>query len=310
MEHKYDVAISFLSDDEEIAQELYELLSPSLRVFIFTKRQDDVAGTNGLDTFRRVFRSDSSLVVVLYRDGWGETPWTRVEKIAIEERFLKDGPEFLFIVSLSSKSTPPPWIPDTLIRFNLDDYGIDQAVGVIKRRAQEGGVIFRKETSAERALRTEEKIRFQEETDRLFHLEQGVQLAKESASQFAQELCKKVEEASEAAPVLEMRSSISDLNVRVSTSRVSAETYFRVRFSNSLDDAALHVLFLRGPIILHDENRYYLQKPERILELKFNPVRTKSQGWCWKDPNGQLRTSTVLAEYIMELILAKSEEIS
>ena len=54
----YDVAISFLSSDEPFALELHDHLSPQLDVFVYWKKQESIAGTDGLATFRQVFRSD------------------------------------------------------------------------------------------------------------------------------------------------------------------------------------------------------------------------------------------------------------
>jgi hypothetical protein len=82
----YDVAISFLSADHGTAVALRELLAPSLRVFEFSSRQEELAGKDGLVEFRKSFRSAARLVVVLFRPGWGETPWTRVEMILPGER--------------------------------------------------------------------------------------------------------------------------------------------------------------------------------------------------------------------------------
>ena len=70
---KYDVAISFLAKDEPIAKELYDRLSEVLKVFYFPHNQEDLVGTNGLESMREPF-FDSRVVVVLYRDPWGRRP--------------------------------------------------------------------------------------------------------------------------------------------------------------------------------------------------------------------------------------------
>ncbi len=70
---KYDVAISFLFCDEPLALRLYDDLSPTLKVFVFSKQQESLAGTDGVEEFRDVFRTNSRLAVVLFRDSWGDT---------------------------------------------------------------------------------------------------------------------------------------------------------------------------------------------------------------------------------------------
>jgi hypothetical protein len=52
-EKKWDVAISFLIQDVAIAQALYEKLSEGLRVFFSPRRQEEIAGTDGMETFAR-----------------------------------------------------------------------------------------------------------------------------------------------------------------------------------------------------------------------------------------------------------------
>jgi hypothetical protein len=135
---KYDVAISFLAKDEPIARELYDRLSEVLKVFYFPHNQEDLVGTNGLETMREPF-FDSRVVVVLYGDPWGKTPWTGVEETAIGERCLKQGWPGLVFVNLDRTSVTPKWVPTTHVRFGMLAYGMEGLVGVIKARVQEHG---------------------------------------------------------------------------------------------------------------------------------------------------------------------------
>src|SRR5258708_29242853 len=136
---KYDVAISFLSRDEPIAAALYERLSDGLRVFFYPRSQEVLAGTDGLDSMRRPFVDESRIVVVLYREPWGNTEWTRVEETAIKERCLKHGWDSLFFMTLDKAANLPNWLPRTHVRLSYEDFGLEQAVGAIKARVQELG---------------------------------------------------------------------------------------------------------------------------------------------------------------------------
>jgi hypothetical protein len=62
----YDVAISFLHRDEQLALELQSKLSANLSAFVYSKQQEQLAGTDGMESFRLAFRSQSRLSVVLY----------------------------------------------------------------------------------------------------------------------------------------------------------------------------------------------------------------------------------------------------
>src|SRR5215472_12360505 len=82
----YDVAISFLVRDEDTARSIHDdLKAAGLKVFFFPHKQEELAGTNGMETMRAPFM-DARVNVVLFRKPWGETPWTRVEDGAISER--------------------------------------------------------------------------------------------------------------------------------------------------------------------------------------------------------------------------------
>ena len=76
---KYDVAISFHSKDEPTAAALHEHLSEGLEVFFYPRSQEDLAGTNGLESMKEPFADNSRVNVVLFREPWGQTPWTGVE---------------------------------------------------------------------------------------------------------------------------------------------------------------------------------------------------------------------------------------
>jgi len=88
---RYDVAISFLSKDEAIGAALRDRLSDGLNVFYYPRNQEELAGTDGLETMRTPFFDNSRVVVVLYREPWGKTPWTRVEETAIKDGCFEHG---------------------------------------------------------------------------------------------------------------------------------------------------------------------------------------------------------------------------
>lgn len=88
---KYDVAFSFLAQDEHLAAELNDMLQDRLRTFLYSRQQGEIAGTDGEKSFNAVFGEEALLVVVLYREGWGNTAWTRMEETAIRNRAYQGG---------------------------------------------------------------------------------------------------------------------------------------------------------------------------------------------------------------------------
>jgi hypothetical protein len=94
---KYHVAISFLSADLDIAKQLTDLLQDRMEVFLFTERQDDVVGPQGIERMNAVYGKEARIAVVLYRVGWGKKGWTGVEETAIKNRGLEAEPSPLFM---------------------------------------------------------------------------------------------------------------------------------------------------------------------------------------------------------------------
>jgi hypothetical protein len=144
----YDVAISFLYQDLALAQTLYNELSKELEVFFFPRNQEELAGTDGLESMREPFRDQSRLNVVLYRPRWGKTPWTGVEEVAVKESCLATSFRSIFFFVIEPTSEIPTWLPETHVRFNFADFTLDQAIGAIKARVQERGGHFKPMTPA------------------------------------------------------------------------------------------------------------------------------------------------------------------
>lgn len=157
-EYKYDVAFSFLADDEDIATNINDIIKDRLTTFIYSERQKELAGTDGEKTFSRVFGSEVRIVFVLYRKGWGETSWTRIEETAIRNRCFDEGYDFVLFAPLEKNLELPRWLPKNRIWLGLDRWGIEDAASVIESRVQEAGGIPKEETVEDRISRLKNEI--------------------------------------------------------------------------------------------------------------------------------------------------------
>lgn len=175
---KHEVAFSFLARDLSLATQFADALAP-LDCFVFARKQEELAGTDGQESFRAAFRFDSRLNVILLRDGWGKTPWTRVEEAAIQERCLKDGWERLLVVNIDG-SPPPRWIPAVNLYLDLQTFPFEQAVGAIKRQAQQLGGDVKPRAPADVARARLSEAEFNDETKALFRKPEGMRLADEA----------------------------------------------------------------------------------------------------------------------------------
>jgi hypothetical protein len=173
------VAFSFLDEDLKVASALADKLRERMSVYVYTQRQEELAGRDGIAEFTSVFKERARLVVILYRRGWGETPWTRIEKTAITDRGLKKGWDFVFAVALGSSPEGPPFLPETRIWYGLDHFGLDGAVATIDARYQELGGSIRVETAREKAQRLAEVAERRRRHDAWLDTEEARQAADE-----------------------------------------------------------------------------------------------------------------------------------
>src|ERR1700677_3862713 len=143
---QYDVAISFLAQDEPLALQLEQQLSPNVSVFVYSERQKELVGKDGLEEFSQVFGAAARVVVVLYRDGWGQTNWTAVEEVAIKGRILEDGLRSLVFATLVKNPDLPKWLPKQFIRLDHTRFPDDLAPAIRARVLENGGEL-REETA-------------------------------------------------------------------------------------------------------------------------------------------------------------------
>jgi hypothetical protein len=163
-EYKYDVAFSFLKQDEPIAYSLNDQIQDRYSTFIYSKHQEELGGTDGEKQFNNVFFEECRIVVLLYRDGWGQTPWTRIEETAIKNRAFGKGWHFLLVINLDTMSMLPTWIPKTYIWVDFQRFKSEGAVAVIDHKIKEEGGQNKPDTIENRVerlkrLRNAEKMR-------------------------------------------------------------------------------------------------------------------------------------------------------
>jgi hypothetical protein len=299
---KYDVAISFLSQDQAIAAAFHQKLTESLEVFFFPRNQDDLAGTDGLESMREPFVRGSRVIVVLYRERWGKTPWTRVEETAIKDGCLEHGWERLFFVVLDRESPLPRWLPQTHVRFNYEDYGLEQAVGAIKARVQENGGRPAPFTPIKRAEMLEAEQQYIRDKSRMNSAE-GLDKILDSVRDMFDEIQSQCTNINQQQS-LRIRCSATFAKGQVvqpcamTDDHVGLTVSWFQRFSNTLDGSALVVTEFNGRLILPNETgQMYFMKPEVLGERKYAPDLSLAREYGWKEEGiSDFISSHMLAE--------------
>lgn len=295
---KYDVSFSFLTRDEGLAMQLNDLLQDRVQTFIYTERQKELAGTDGQETFTRVFREESRLVVVLYRAGWGETKWTRVEEAAIRARAFDHGFDFAKFIPLDEPAAVPRWLPQTQIYIGLRRFGLEGAAAVIEQRIRDLGGQAHQETIQERAQRIEREIAFEKRRAQ-FRREPGVA----SVNQQLPELKKALETQSASVKAIALKTGDrNDGFYLIGLGRALALNWRQVYF-NTLEDAGLEVrLYSHLP---PGPNQWMQEKPSVVKTLKFDfdLLPSGEGGWISTDPRRRSFSTDELAEHLLRFYL-------
>jgi hypothetical protein len=300
----WDVAVSFASKDEPVAAALREALAPPYRVFVQSKAQERHAVRDGVESSRIVFRERATLIVVLFASPWGETPFTKVERIAIEEFALESGWEHLLFVRLNSSDAIPKWVPRPHLYLDLVRFAMADLVGAIKLRLAELGTGAQVPTPAERAVAQERRRRFDAETVELLR-------SPGTFETVANELIEAI--GAQAA-------AVAHSGWRVGSGQSPLDGYAVVawgqslrvvsmrRYLNSLDDCYLHILEYDGALTIAEPGQRYRMsdepRPSRTHTVA--PRRLPGLGWCWKVGERILPPSAAAAE-IMQLLLDRIE---
>jgi hypothetical protein len=245
-EFKYDLAFSFLTKDETVAQQINDALQDRCKTFIYTERQKELAGTDGEVTSKRVFGREARIVAVLFRPEWGSTKWTRIEQTAIRDRAYEDGYDFCTFISMTDHVERPEWLPKTRILYGLDRFGVSGAAVVLEARLQERGGAVHEETVAEQGQRLKRASEFAAEAERFRQSEDGVRAALAAVEGLVQELEKVADElTSQTGMKFLARSYQLNNHIVASPNAVLAYNWYH-RYSNSLNESRLIVHFYDG----------------------------------------------------------------
>jgi len=155
--YKYEVAFSFLENDEALAYQINDLIQDRLSTFIYTEQQKEIVGKDGVETYTKIFSEEARIVVVIYCEGWGKTFWTGIEENAIKLRSFEESPDFTIFISLDD--TKPRWLSKTQIWYGFNRYGIKSVAAIIEKRIAEYGGQVREETIIDQAERHKREIK-------------------------------------------------------------------------------------------------------------------------------------------------------
>ncbi|HET6159751.1 MAG TPA: hypothetical protein VFE34_15500 [Dongiaceae bacterium] len=301
-EPKYDVAISFLYKDLGKASALYQRLSERLEVFFYPRKQEELSGTDGMVTMREPFFRGSRLVVVLYDEPWGQTPWTRIEQTAIQERCLQDGWDGLYFITVGRPKKLPPWMPSQLVRFSLEDFPIEQAVGAIKARVQELGSKVSPMTPAKAAAQHAAEVQYEKDRQNFFITPSSPHKAQDEARKLFAAVVRLCEEAKDIHGV-DLVCGAVDKHCVVTNGHVSMSIDWEPVYSNTLTDSQLVVRFHDQRIALPSQSPFhYFEPPRRANLAHYKPELARDRTFCWSFDEKQYTSEQVASDALMSFL--------
>jgi hypothetical protein len=292
---KYDLAFSFVKEDEGIATQLNDLVQDRYRTFLYSKAQEKLVGTDGEKTFNSVFGQESRTVAILFRKEWGQTPWTRIEETAIRNRAHDRGYDFTTFIVTEPGSRLPNWVPKTRIWYDLPRFGLPGAAALLGSRIQEHGGTAVEETIADRAARLKRAQQFNAQKEEFHRSYEGVNAANAAYKKLVADL------KAQAELVKSIGSRIQDVYggtvVLVGKGVVMTVDYIS-RYANTLDDAYLAVGFYDGVprlpgVVVWDE-------PHTLKTWKFKFALVGQGRSGWVGPDHKEHAPEALAEFLLK----------
>jgi len=286
-----------------LALQLRDALQPPQSVFVYSKAQEHLAGRDGVEAFRTVFRERASLIVILYAPPWGETAWTRVEKTAIEEFAMEAGWEHLIFVRLKDDQPVPKWVPKPHLYLDLTTFTLQDLVGAIKLRLAELGIEAKPISPAERAAAQAKRRAFDAETIQLLGaLPNDYNITVEGLTKAIEKVAKAVANETGwrvgAGPAAVLGGFI------VTAEGQTIQLVSMRKYTNTVDDAYLELReFDCGLTVAQPGQRYFLVKsPEPVRSRRIPIRRLPELGWCW-EIDGRTLSIESAASTIMHVLL-------
>jgi hypothetical protein len=137
--YPYDAAISCVAEDALTARYLIERLRERLGAPIFESPlvSAEHAADDGGELPAAVVLG-ARVIIVLHQRLWGDTPSTRLDRCAIEQRVAREGCGFLVVVTLEHEAELPPCLAHGVARVRLSADG-EREVDVIAEAIRRAG---------------------------------------------------------------------------------------------------------------------------------------------------------------------------
>lgn len=294
---KLEVAFSLVSKDEIFASNINYLLRERVKTFLYVHNESETINADGMETFANALKQ-ARIVVLIFREKYGNTPWTRVEKDVIEQRFLDEGRDFLFVIVLADESKLPKWIPKFWIYARGDSPEL--MAQYIEYRIRDNGGTIKPETSTDLIKRLNRDEKFKLDKERYL----GSPKASEAAIKEVDEIINHYENKKDDLLSFGIREDTKKENQyrRVITYTWKNIFYFVIKWEgnpHSTQRQVLHI-YICGVQEMKDSFKKFYEK-----KFKFDMLPTNRFGWALQ---GNFYDSLTLAEDMIKKFIKVIEK--
>lgn len=300
----YDAAISCVAFDSLTARSLLQQLKPRLKRPVFAAWEHRDGRKNVVTD---VLENDARVVVVLHQRLWGETACTRGDQAALETRVERQGPEFLFVVSLEADASSPEWVADADAHMSLADDGLEHVVdGIADAVRRAGGVTQAAAQGASHLSLVRDNITLTPAHGVATGAYKAASAAQRELRTLIAEIERRVAEARDVIPgvTLDMRHTPERCVVQADGVAVSASWLHRA--ANASDDGKLLMLEWDGTVTFPGEaarvGRHAAVVREQVLLLE-----QVGNDWHWRAEDAPTRqySSADLAALCVQLLVRR-----
>lgn len=303
---EFDVAFSFLQQDENTAIQLNNLLKNRIKTFLYSEQQKKLAGRDGEELFNQVFSKESRIVVVLYRNNWGKTPWTKIEETAIRNRGYEVGYDFVTFVPLDKPVIPPGWLPKPRLWVGLERWGLESAASVIESRVQEFGGNIKVETIADKVRKAQDEIKESKNRKEILTSSKGLFLVQEEYKKLIKTFKHQIKDIKSTQPDWQFNiRNNHQQGIDIISYGYSLIIYYYPYATNTPEGTYIQILLWEGLFNDRGAKSDPFGEYQNFGEdrLNFDINNQNEYGWCNRESGSGFKLTTKLVEFWLTKLL-------
>lgn len=307
--YKYDVAFSFLAEDEPIVIKINNLIKGRLKTFIYSEKQEILAGNDGEKVFSDIFGAEARVVIIFYREQWGKTKWTRIEEIAIKNRAYEEGYDFTLFIPSDENLAVPKWLPKMRLWFGIERWGLVATAGVIEAKVQEAGGLIKQETAIDNAALLAQNIAFEKRRRSFLDSEEGVNAGEIEIEKLYDIVCDIAEQFSKQSEDTKCQVTRNQNRLVIFSHGIALDLIWSNMHINTLNDSELTLRYLLGFPKLPGNIVYKEPKILKEYHFSFEFDQMERFGWTKKSSNNFISTKE-FADYCMRMFVDEIRNIA